>query len=195
MAATTRIGGTNVTTAQSARWSASILAAVIASWIGGGLALLFWCVWDAFFLRTTLLHPLQIIASYRWGEAALYFLPGWGYLWALALHAGLCTLWGLVYGLIATALHIDADMRWPPVALGIIVGLSAQLIDVGVVAPMVAASRGEPSLWNALVPPVESWIGHLIFGLSFATYPALFRSFWLKWIGRADLLSDDPRIT
>src|SRR4051794_5472900 len=100
MATTTRIGGTNVTTAAAARWSASMLASFGASQVGGAIMALFMCAVYVTAFHTQLLQPLNIIATYRYGEPALYQLHPLGYLWAFAFHMGVCAIWGVAFGLL-----------------------------------------------------------------------------------------------
>lgn len=188
-----RIGGTDVTTATSARWSASLLAAVSASQVGAVLLVAFLCAYNVVVFRAPLLSPLQIYGSYRYGDAALIQLHAGGYAWAFAFVMGTCALWGLVYGLLATALRVDKD-RWAPIALGVIVGLAAQIVDINLVTPRIMQALWGHDMFAENMRPVSSWVGHVLFGLGFAAFPALFRSMWLRFSNRGDLLADDPRI-
>ncbi len=193
MATTSRIGGTNVTTAAAARWSASMLASFAASQIGGAImAVVLGAIYVTAF-HTQLLQPLNIIASYRYGEPAIYSLHAMGYAWAFAFHLAVCAAWGIVYGLLATSLRVDAS-KWAPVALGVAIGLASQIVDINLVTPVLMVNLHGHNLWAENVPTWVSWVGHLAFGLGFATFPVMFRSLWLRWSGRGDLLRDDPRI-
>jgi hypothetical protein len=164
MESTARIGGTNVTTANAARWSASMLASFLASQIAGAIMLAFLCSVYAVVYRAHLLQPLAILASFRYGEVALYFLSPVGYLWALGFHAGTCAIWGIVFGVLATLLRVDKS-RWAPIALGLAIGLASQIVDV------------------RHVPGWVSWMSHVVFGLGFAAFTPIFRSLWLRWSG------------
>jgi len=194
MATIRRIGGARVTIAAPARWAASLLASLLSAEIGAGLFMLVLMAWFALVPRASILLPIRIIASARYGESVLTTLPPTAFLWALALHAGLAALWGLVFGLCATLLRVDKS-GWAPLALGVAIGLCAQLVDVDLVGPAVFAHGGAHWLWAEGVPPGLSISAHLSFGLAFAAFPRLFRSFWLEFAGRADILADDPRIS
>jgi hypothetical protein len=193
MALTTRIGGTNVTTAQAARWSASMLSAFIASQVGGALMAVFLCAWYVAAYNTYLFHPLNIIATFRYGEPALYNLHAAGYLWAVAFHLGVCALWGLAYGLLATALRVDKN-KWAPLALGLAIGLASHIVDINLVTPALMANLHGHNIWAENVTPLAGWLGHIVFGLGFAVFPPLFRKLWLRFANRQDLLASDPRI-
>lgn len=193
MATTTRVGGTHVTTAAAARWSASLLSALISAMVGGAVWLLAMMAWFAVVPRTPIQQPLNVIATLRYGEAALFSLPASGYLWALAFHLGLAALWGMLYGVLATALRVDKS-AWAPLVLGVIIGLAAQIIDVNLLSPAVFGGLYGHDIWRENVAPAASWIAHVGFGLGFAVFPSVFRSLWLRFAGRQDILAEDPRI-
>jgi hypothetical protein len=186
---TTRIGGTNVTTALSARWAASILAGLAASQIGAVVMLAFWAVFFGLAVGVPGV-PLQIIAAFAYGRQPV---PVLGYVWALAVLLGTSAMWGVVYSLLATALRIDKS-RWAPVVLGLVVGLMAHVVGVNLLTPKLFWAMYGRNYWLESMAPVISWTGYVLFGLGFAAFPAIFRSLWLRFAGRRDLLADDPRI-
>ena len=194
MAVTTRIGGTNVTTAHAARWSASMLSAFIASQVGGVLMALTLAGWFVVADNATLLHPLRVIATFRYGERAMYELTTSGFLWAAAFHAGVCAAWGILFGFLATTLRVDKSL-WGPTVLGLAIGLGSQIVDVNIVTPVAMEALHGHDLWADHVPPAASWAAHLAFGLGFSSFTPIFRRLWLRWVGRGDLLAGDPRLT
>jgi hypothetical protein len=189
MATTTRIGGTNVTTALSARWAASMLAALAASQIGGLAMLAFWIALYALAFHAPA-APLQVIAAFAYGMQPLSVLA---YVWATAALLGTCAMWGVVYSLFATALRVDKS-RWAPLVLGLIVGLLAHLVGVNLLTPQLMRAMYGHNYWLENMAPAVSWAGYILFGLGFAAFPPIFRSLWLRFAGRRDLLAHDPRI-
>jgi hypothetical protein len=151
-------------------------------------------VWFVLVPRTTPLQPLNVIATLRYGEGALLVLPATGYLWALAFHAGMAALWGMVYGLLATALRVDKS-AWGPIVLGLVIGLAAQIVDVNLLSPAVFGGLWGHDIWRENVSPIASWVAHIAFGLGFCAFPTIFRRLWLRFVGRQDILADDPRIS
>lgn len=194
MATTTRVGGTNVTTAAAARWSASLLSALISAMVGGAVWLLSMMAWFSAIPRTRVQQPLNVIATLAYGESALFVLSPAGYLWALAFHIGLAALWGMVFGVVATAIRVDKS-AWAPLVLGVVVGLAAQIIDVNLLAPAVFGGLFGHDIWRENVSPAASWIAHVGFGLGFCVFPSVFRTLWLRFVGREDILAEDPRVS
>ena len=193
MRGTTRVGGVLRDDVQPARWSASMLSAVIASVIGGTIMAAVMALVYAFAYSKPLLYPLQVIGSYRYGDNALIAMPPIAYLWALAFHFGVCILWGVAYGILATAMRVDKAV-WAPIALGVAIGLASQLVDINLVTPALMQHLHGHNLWMENVPAWLSWVGHVAFGLSFAFFVPIFRSLWLRFVHRSDLLWNDPRI-
>jgi hypothetical protein len=162
--------------------------------IGAGIWLVVLSAWFVTVPRTTLGQPLHVIATLRYGEGALLWLPVTGYLWALAFHAGVAASWAIVYGLVATAFRVDKS-SWAPLVLGIVVGLAAQIVDVGLLAPAIFGGIQGHDIWRENVSPVASWTAHVGFGLGFAAFPVFFRQLWIRFAGRQDILAADPRIS
>jgi hypothetical protein len=194
MAVSRRIGGTDVTTAASARWAASLLSALASAMIGAGAWLLVLSAWFVTVPRATVGQALHVIATLRYGEGALLSMTPTQYLWAIAFHVGVAASWGVVYGLIATGLRVDKS-AWAPLVLGVVVGLTAQIVDVGLLAPAAFGGLLGHNVWRENVSPVASWMAHVAFGLSFATFPSFFRDLWIRFAGRKDILAADPRIS
>jgi hypothetical protein len=191
---TTRIGGVPSSGVEPARYAASIVSGLIASQIGAiVMAIFMFAVYPTVF-GTRLFYPLDVIGSYLYGERALAVgLGAVGRLWALCFHIGVCATWGIMFALLATLLRVDKTV-WGPVVLGVCIGLAAQLVDINLITPPLMHTLHGVDLWAMTVPAWVSWVGHILFGLSFASFTPMFRRLWLRMVGREDLLWNDPRI-
>jgi hypothetical protein len=193
MPMTTTVGGAKVTTAHYARFSASLVASVIASMVGATLMAI---VLTVAFLRydgRPLYYPLQIIGTFLFGDVSL-ISPRWEiYPTAAALHFGVCAFWGLAFAFAATRLRVDKSIGGS-IMLGLVVGTASQIVDIDLIAPALQNRLWGHDLWSENVPPVFSWLGHIVFGLSFAVFPFVFRRLWIRFSGRKDLLAAHPRI-
>ena len=191
--ASTTIGGAPVTTAHYARYSASLVAGFIASMIGAVIMAAVMVVLYVAFKHTTPFYPLRPIGAFLYGDRMLVAPTPAMYAAALAFHLGVCAIWGIIFGFAATLLRVDRSVGGS-LALGVVIGLASEIIDVNLIAPALMIRLWGTDLWTATVPPLYSWLGHLAFGLSFGFAPPIFRTLWLRWSGRGDLLYDDPRI-
>lgn len=191
--ASTTIGGAPVTTAHYARFSASLVAGFVASLMGGVVMAVVMVVAYMAFQHTSFFYALRPIGSFLYGDTMLTAPTPAMYLAASAFHFGICAVWGIVFGFSAAILRVDRSVGGS-LALGIVIGLASQIIDVNLVAPALQNRLWGTDLWTATVPPLYSWLGHIAFGLTFAIAPLMFRKLWLRWSGRSDLLYDDPRI-
>lgn len=127
----------------------------------------------ALFLGKSPLFPVQIIGSMAFGEAALQGLNIAAVLAGLVLHQlGPSLLWGVVFGLLASKLGIRSN---PGAALlGIAVGVIS-MVGPYVLIPFLMNTLHGVDFWNREVPMFWDWAAHLVFGLSFALYPAVLR--------------------
>jgi hypothetical protein len=191
--ASTTIGGAPVTTALYARFSASLVSGVIAALIGGVVMALVMSVIYMVFQHSSFFYVLRPIGTFIYGDRMLEAPTPAMYAAATALHLGICAWWGIVFGFAATILRVDHSVGGS-LALGIVIGLASEIVDVNLVAPAVMNRLWGTDLWTATVPPLYSWLGHIAFGLTFAIAPLFFRKLWLRWSGRGDVLYDDPRI-
>jgi hypothetical protein len=189
----TRIGGAPVTTAYYARFSASLVSGFLAAMAGGAVMAVVMVVAFMAFQHTSLLYALRPIGAFLFGDQMLVAPTPAMYVAATAFHFGVCAIWGIVFAFAATLLRVDKSIGGS-LALGAVVGLASQIVDIGFVTPALMSRLWGQDLWHATVPPLYSWIGHLAFGLMFGIAPLMFRSLWLRWSGRPDLLADDPRI-
>jgi hypothetical protein len=189
----TRIGGASVTTAHYARFSASLVAGFIAAMAGGALMAVVMVVAFVGLQHTSALYALRPIGSYLFGDQMLVAPTPAMYVAATAFHFGVCAIWGIVFAFAATLLRVDKSIGGS-IALGVAIGLASQIVDVNLVTPPLMSQLWGQNLWAATVPPLYSWVGHVVFGLAFGIAPLVFRNLWLRWSGREDLLADDPRI-
>jgi hypothetical protein len=191
--ATTTVGGAKVTTAHYARFSASLVSSVIASMVGAALMTIVLTVAFMRYEARPVYYPLQIIGTFLFGDLALK-APRWEiYPTAAALLFGVCAVWGIVYAFAATQLRVDKSVGGS-VVLGLIIGLASQIVDVELITPTVMNRLWGNNLWAENVPPIFSWLGHIIFGLSFVVFPFVFRRLWIRYSGRKDLLAAHPHL-
>ena len=189
----TRIGGASVTTAHYARFSASLVAGFFASLLGGAVMAVVMVVAFMAVEHTSFWYALRPIGSYLFGDRMLVAPTPAMYVAATAFHFGICVVWGIVFAFAATLIRVDKSLGGA-LALGVVVGLASQIVDVNLVTPALMNQLWGQNLWAATVPPLFSWLGHLFFGLSLVVAPLIFRKLWLRWSGRGDLLADDPRM-
>jgi hypothetical protein len=191
--ASTRVGGAPVTTAHYARYAASLLSGCVAAVVGAVAMVLVMAIAFMAVERTSFFYALRPIGSILFGDEMLTAPTPAMYLAAAGLHFGIAIFWGLAYAVAATLLAIDKS-KSGALALGLVVGLTAQIVDVNLIAPSLLQSLWGRDFWAAIVPPFVSWLGHVAFGASFVVAPALFPQLWLRFVGRGDLLRDDPRL-
>jgi len=181
----TTIGGAPVTTAYYARFSASLVASVCAAIFGGVVMLVVMAVALMAAEHTSFFYVLRPIGTFLYGDRMLVAPTPAMYAAAAAAHFGVCAIWGIVFGYAATLLRVDKSVGGS-LALGVVLGLAAVILDVGFIAPALQNRLWGDDLWIGVMPPAVSWLGHVAFGLSFAVVPLLFRRLWLRWSG-ADL--------
>jgi hypothetical protein len=122
------------------------------------------------FLGKGPLYPVQVIGSLAFGDAAIqgFHLPA--LLAGLVLHqAGPSLLWGLVFGGLAYVLDLRRGAA--VLAVGAMVGLASQVVDVNLAMPVVMKALHGHDIWAEQVPAFWSWAAHLVFGLGLAVYP------------------------
>ena len=139
-----------------------LAAGAVAGQVAGLIMLL---VVSALFALTHqgLLFP-QVLGRLVFGPTATEGLHLPALFLGTALHLlGPCLVWGLAFG--ALAWLSGARFGGQLSALAIVVGVTAQLVDVYVVLPWLLDISGQPDFWTGLVPGVWSWMYHLLFGL------------------------------
>lgn len=117
------------------------------------------------------LYPVQVIGSAVFGESALNGLNIPAVLAGLVLHqAGPSLLWGALFGVLAKTFEIVTTRR--ALAFGLGVGIVA-MVGPYVLIPFVMKMLHGVDIWNREVPLFWDWAAHLVFGASFALYPAV----------------------
>lgn len=117
------------------------------------------------------LFPVQVIGSIAFGDAALtgFHLPA--LLTGLVVHQSAALAWSLVYALVVS--RTGARTIGAAAAAGLAVGVASQLVDVNLFMPPIMRALHGHDLWAENVPAHWSWAAHLVFGLTFAIYPAV----------------------
>jgi hypothetical protein len=191
--ATKTVGGAPVTTAHYARFSASLVAGVIASMIGATLMAIVMIVAFTRYDGRPLYYPLEIVGTFLFGDISM-LSPRWEiYPTAAALHFGVCAMWGMGYAFAATLLRVDKSIVYA-LLLGLVVGQTALLVDIDLIAPALQNRLWGHDLWTENVPPIFSWLAHVVFGLSLGFFPFVFRPLWIRFSGRQDLLAAHPHL-
>lgn len=128
----------------------------------------------ALFLGHGPLYPVQVIGSAAFGEAALQGTHVGAILAGLAFHQfGPSLLWGFVFGLLASRLSVRTTSDALKLGLGI--GI-VSMVGPYLLIPALMNFLHGVDLWNREVPMAWDWAAHLVFGASFATYPAIARA-------------------
>ena len=183
----TRIGGIPASTARSSRIGASLLSGLLAAVIGAVTMVGFLMLVMRFGLGADALLPVQAMGAYLYGDAALAYPSAGVVAGGLGLAFVSCAVWGIVFSIVASTARVDTS-RWAPLGLGLAIGLVAHLVDINLLGPLLMNSRYGHDIWNENIPPVASWMSHLVFGMGFAFFVPAFRHLWLRLGGRRDLL-------
>ena len=82
----------------------------------------------------------------------------------LLLHQGGPSIfWALVFGAIVHASRASGTPRL--LAIGAVVGIASQLVDVNLLLPPIMRVLHGHDIWAAEVPAHFSWAAHLVFGV------------------------------
>lgn len=130
----------------------------------------------AVFLGKSPLYPVQVIGSTIYGEQALQGFQTNAFLAGLVLHLAVAFAWGLVFCVFAAVFGAETALKAG--MMGVVVAILS-MVDAYVFVPHVMLSRHGVDIWNREVPIFWDWAAHMVFGASFAFYPAVLR----KWIG------------
>lgn len=123
------------------------------------------------FLGKGPLFPVQVIGSTLFGEKGLEGFHLGAFLAGLVLHqAGPSLLWGVLYGVLAQ--HFSVSSTSSALKLGVAVGV-VSMVGPYVLIPIVMDTLHGVDFWNREVPMFWDWAAHLVFGISFALYPAV----------------------
>ncbi len=159
------------------RFLGFLIAGAIAGMLGGAMMAMFTMLATATYLHMGFFTPLYVIASPLTGPqsmmtammttmhgGALYFAFGPAIL-GLIVHMMWSALWGIIFGLIAAALHLRGAAA---VMGGMVYGGLVMLAMNFIVLPIV----GAPNLL-ALLGGTTFIIGHLLFGMGVGLWPVL----------------------
>jgi uncharacterized membrane protein YagU involved in acid resistance len=161
-----------------------LIAGAIAGMIGGAMMAMFTMLATATYLNMGFFTPLYVIASPLTGRqvmmtamhgGAFYFALGPAVL-GLIVHMMWSALWGIIFGLIASGLHLRGVAA---VIAGMVYGVLVMLVMNFVVLPIV----GAPNLLN-LLGATTFIIGHLLFGMVVGLWPVLRPQDFTGFLGR-----------
>jgi hypothetical protein len=153
------------TTRDQNRFLGFLIAGAIAGMIGGAMMAMFTMIATVTYLGMGFFTPIYVIASPLAGPQSMmtamhrgvfYFALGPALL-GLVVHMLWSALWGIVFGLIASGLHLRGAAA---VIGGMIYGVLVMLVMSFIVAPIV----GAPNFFQVLGWPTWT-IGHLLFGM------------------------------
>jgi hypothetical protein len=152
------------------RLSRDMLAAIITGQIAGLIMAVVVMLVFTIFLGKGPLYPVQVIGSVVFGDSALvgFHLPA--FITGLILHqGGPALLWAIAFGLLLRSFEIRDGLG--VIAIGALVGLLSQLVDVLLVLPPVMKALHGHDIWAEQVPAFWSWAAHLVYGLGLALFP------------------------
>ena len=151
----------------------TMFGAVVTGQIAGLImAVVVMLVFVVFYGRSPL-YPVQVIGSMVFGEAALPNFHFGALLAGLVLHqVGPSLLWGVVFGLLAKQFSVQTTKE--SFILGIGIGIIA-MVGPYLLIPFLMNALHGVDIWNREVPIFWDWAAHIVFGASFALYPAVAR--------------------
>jgi hypothetical protein len=161
------------TTRNQSRFLGFLIAGAIVGMIGGATTAMFTMLATVTYLGKGFFTPMYVIASPLTGRqvmmramhgGAFYFSLGPAVL-GLVVHMMWSALWGIIFGLIASGLHL----RGAAAAIGgMVYGVLVMLVMSFIVAPLV----GAPNFFRLL--GWRTWtIGHLLLGMVVGLWPVL----------------------
>ncbi len=172
------------TTRNQNRLLGLLIAGAIAGMIGGAMMAMFTMIATATYLHMGFFTPLYVIASPLAGPqsmmtamhgGAFYFALGPAVL-GLVVHMMWSALWGIIFGLIASGLHLRGIAT---VIGGMVYGVLVMLVMSFIVAPIV----GAPNFFQLLGWPTWT-IGHVLFGMVVGLWPVLRPQDFSNLLGR-----------
>jgi hypothetical protein len=145
-----------------------LIGALVAGQFAGVVMALSLIIVFATFFGQPWFFPVQVIGSMVVGPSAVEgsfvfsaFVVG------LVLHQLVSAVWSLVFGLMVNRL---SPTFFNVVFSGLTVGLISQVLDTRLLVPTLMTSLHKVDLWAENVPPLWSWVAHLLFGLSLALF-------------------------
>jgi hypothetical protein len=166
------------------RFLGFLIAGAIAGMLGGAMMAMFTMLATATYLHMGFFTPLYVIASPLTGPqsmmtamhgGAFYFALGPAIL-GLVVHMMWSALWGIVFGLIASGLHLRGVAA---IIGGMVYGVLIMLVMNFVLLPFV----GAPNLLT-LLGGTTFTIGHLLFGMVVGLWPVLRPQDFTNLLGR-----------
>lgn len=153
------------------RFRRTIVSGIVAGQLAGLVMAGVVMIVFALVLGKNLFFPVQVIGSALFGESALKAFNPAAILAGVLLHqAGPSLLWGIVFGLLASGLAITSVRS--SLALGILIGV-VSMIGPYLLIPAVMNALHGTDFRNREVPLLWDWAAHIVFGLSFAVFPAV----------------------
>lgn len=151
------------------KFKASILTGQLAGLIMAVVVMIVFTI----FLGKGPFFPVQVIGSTLFGASALEGFHIGAFLAGLVLHQmGPSLLWGIIFGLAHKKINITNTKS--ALFLGLGVGV-ASMIGPYVLIPFLMKSLHGVDFWNQQVPMLWDWAAHIVFGASFALYPAILK--------------------
>ncbi len=159
--------------AEATRRKSTMISGIVTGQVAGLIMAVVMMAVFALFLGKSPLYPVQVIGSTFTGEASLHGFHLNALLAGLLIHQlGPSLLWGAVFGFFASRWYVESAGQ--AVALGVGIGVFAMLGPYLLIPPVMRALQGA-DIWNREVPMLWDWAAHLVFGLSFALFPAVHR--------------------
>ncbi|MFZ5481064.1 MAG: hypothetical protein ACOZNI_30155 [Myxococcota bacterium] len=152
-----------------------LVAAVVTGQFAGLVMLAAMMVGHGLFLSGDPLLPLRAIGSIAYGEAALRGDAAALTVGFLVHMLGPTLFWSLVFGVLVRATNLRDGVG--VAALGPLVGMASQLVDVDLLLPPLARDVS----WTSEFLGIKSWFWHLVFGLALTTFPRVY-----AWLFPAD---------
>ena len=123
-------------------------------------------------------YALEVIAASVTGAGVLGHVTARAVLLGMLVHLmGPSLLWGVVFGLVIWVFRPERSigLAW----LGLVVGATAQVLDVNVLIPALSHSATISNviplhvneIWADHVPITVSWMAHLVYGFALSLHP------------------------
>jgi hypothetical protein len=148
-----------------------ILSGIVTGQVAGLIMAVVMIIVFTAFLGKAPWYPVQVIGSMAYGESALPNFHFGALIAGLLLHQlGPTLLWGFVFGLLAKkfSVHTTGQALSFGLALSVVAMVGPYLL-----IPFLMNALHGVDIWNREVPMFWDWAAHLVFGASFALYPAV----------------------
>jgi hypothetical protein len=155
-----------------------VVAGAVSGEIAGLVMLASMMIADALFLTGDVLRPLKIIGSLVQGQTAMQSDAGTVVTGLLVHMLGPSLIWGLVFGGLVHLTGLRAGLGIA--ALGPLVGMASQVVDVQALLQPVAGNLG----WAFELLGTRSWFWHVIFGIALCVFPRVRQALFPLAYGR-----------